>query len=196
MTVEHGGTLAPGNSIGSLFLQGGVVLESGSTLAVEIDDSGNDQVNSLGQLQLGGALEVSLLNALNPSLGNQFPILSTLVGPIDDDFEFFSLPLLGPGLTWSTSVVSTLDSQYILEVVAGTQLTADVDLDGDVDGRDFLLIQRYDPSLIAQWQSQYGSVAPLAAANYAVPEPATIILLLGTMAFVPLVRSGRCRDSD
>ena len=53
---------------------------------------------------------------------------------------------------------------------------ADIDGDGDVDGADFLEIQRTDPSRISAWQSSYGS-SSLAASTAAVPEPSTVLLL-------------------
>lgn len=51
----------------------------------------------------------------------------------------------------------------------------DFDGDGDVDGADFLGWQRTDPSQIAVWQSNYGTMSSVAA-NGAVPEPTSIVL--------------------
>ncbi|MGI9456879.1 MAG: hypothetical protein ACR2NU_09970, partial [Aeoliella sp.] len=42
----------------------------------------------------------------------------------------------------------------------------DTEPDGDVDGADFLFLQRNDPTLLAQWQLDYGSVASVVG----VPE--------------------------
>ena len=51
----------------------------------------------------------------------------------------------------------------------GTQLSdGDADGDGDTDGDDFLL-----------WQSQFSGILPNSGAVAAVPEPPSIILLLG-----------------
>ena len=60
----------------------------------------------------------------------------------------------------------------LIDVVAGG---TDTEPDGDVDGADFLGLQRDDPSLIPQWQTDYPS--PLSAAA-AVPEPGTVSLIL------------------
>ena len=59
----------------------------------------------------------------------------------------------------------------------------DVDLDDDldVDGTDFLLIQRTDSSLIPAWSDAYGSSLPLGTIGV-VPEPASLLLILSTMA--------------
>jgi hypothetical protein len=46
---------------------------------------------------------------------------------------------------------------------------SDADADGDSDGRDFLL-----------WQENFGfGVVPLTSANIAIPEPATLVLMVG-----------------
>jgi len=58
----------------------------------------------------------------------------------------------------------------------------DLDDDGDVDGADFLLIQRSDPSLIPAWVAAYGNGA-LSSATAAVPEPSAVTLLLPVMFF-------------
>lgn len=53
---------------------------------------------------------------------------------------------------------------------------ADIDDDGDVDGHDFLLIQRSAPNDIGLWQTQFGAILASAAAN-GVPEPGSAALL-------------------
>ena len=55
--------------------------------------------------------------------------------------------------------------------------TADFDRDGDVDGLDFLILQ-LNPSvgLLADWEANYGTVAPLSTSTTAVPEPNTVLL--------------------
>lgn len=62
-------------------------------------------------------------------------------------------------------------------------VSADFDLDGDVDGRDFLAWQRGEsPSPLsagdlALWQAEYGN-PQLNAATVAVPEPSSLLLVL------------------
>ena len=58
-----------------------------------------------------------------------------------------------------------------------TTSPVDLDGDGDVDGQDFLLIQRTDPALIPQWQLEFGSGGGALAAAAAVPEPGALGLL-------------------
>lgn len=72
-------------------------------------------------------------------------------------------------------------------------LPGDFDFDGIVDGNDFLAWQR-DPNLgsLSDWQANYGSGAPLSASSSAVPEPSTVVMMLG--AFFALgIFPARCR---
>lgn len=54
----------------------------------------------------------------------------------------------------------------------------DFDMDGDVDGHDFLTWQQ-DPGVgvLSEWEGNYG-FTPLAAASSAVPEPTALLLML------------------
>jgi hypothetical protein len=79
-----------------------------------------------------------------------------------------------------------------------TAQPGDFDVDGDVDGRDFLLWQRGgSPSPLsagdlADWRSNYGVGALVA--SVAVPEPTSAILLLACLAVVASSRAnGRYR---
>jgi|GEM_PF-5613647 len=52
--------------------------------------------------------------------------------------------------------------------------SADIDADDDVDGADFLALQRNDPGAIPAWQAQFSSLAPLRRPFFTtttVPEP-------------------------
>ena len=51
----------------------------------------------------------------------------------------------------------------------------DIDGDGDVDGADFLELQRTNPALIAAWEAAYPGA--LSAAS-SVPEPSTALMLV------------------
>lgn len=54
-TFINGGTLAPGNSIGTLNVAGDLRLTASSLYEVEVSPSGSDRVNVAGQADLGGA---------------------------------------------------------------------------------------------------------------------------------------------
>ncbi len=67
-------------------------------------------------------------------------------------------------------------------------LPGDFDGDNDVDGRDFLLWQR-NPSVgnLSDWQTNYGAGGPLTAVT-AVPEPATLLLLVSLGGLISVRR--------
>lgn len=75
------------------------------------------------------------------------------------------------------------DIIYVTDLVADQSPdTGDFDIDGDVDGADFLTWQRGEvssppsASQLAAWQFDYGSVTPAAASS--VPEPEGFVLLI------------------
>lgn len=71
-------------------------------------------------------------------------------------------------------------------VIPSTVFAGDFDTDGDVDGSDFLRLQREgvtsppDASDLAAWKADFGAVALVSAVSVAVPEPRAV--LLGVMA--------------
>ncbi len=67
----------------------------------------------------------------------------------------------------------------------------DLDGDGDIDGTDFLAIQRSDPTLIPQWQVNYGSAAVRGGNASSVPEPTSLWLCTGCLLiWVTTLRRG------
>jgi fibronectin-binding autotransporter adhesin len=174
--VTFNGTFSPGFSPAILSV-GNVALSPTSTLIMEIGGSspgsGYDQLLSLGTLAFDGTLQISLINGFNPSLGQSFHLFDSVA--LSGDFDAINLPSLGPGLGWNTSQLNTTG---VLSVSAG--LPGDFDLDGDVDGRDLLVWQR-NTSLgdLADWQANYGTEA--LSASFAVPEPASLVLVLSVL---------------
>lgn len=83
----------------------------------------------------------------------------------------------------SVSAANSGDAPSLATAIASylpgaTGTPGDADGDGDVDGADFLLLQRDNPAGIADWIASYPAAAPLAA-SAAVPEPSTAVLLIG-----------------
>ena len=154
-------------SVGSLETSGrievylsGISFEDYSRLSVD------------GVAMLGGQLLPSLIDGFRPQLDDVFTILtaSSVIG----EFDLFSTSLapLDPGLGWDI-IYNPTGVQLV--VVANT--SADADLDGDIDGADFLILQRTNPSLIADWQAQYGLGSPANSELATVPEPTTMWLV-------------------
>jgi hypothetical protein len=73
----------------------------------------------------------------------------------------------------------SLDGIYVVDVVPG-----DFDLDGDVDGSDFLLWQR-NPSVgsLADWKAHYATTAN-GSTTTIIPEPTTHALALAVLCLV------------
>lgn len=175
-----GGTLAPGASPGTLTINGNYSQDAGSTLAIEIAGtpaSGMfDLLDIAGTASLAGLLDVAFVGSPTLSIGDHFTVLtaSSVTGGS-------SLALTGSAAS-SFTLDATSGNSLVLEFIGGGMVDVDLDDDGDVDGRDFLLIQRTDPSLISEWQAQFGSLSPLGGNLLTVPEPSSwwlTVLLLG-----------------
>src|SRR5262249_32262959 len=80
VTVNSGGTLAPGASAG-IFHTGNASFGAGAHFAVELGGTsagvnGYDQLAVTGTVALGGAtLDLSLVNGFTPAIGNHFRII-------------------------------------------------------------------------------------------------------------------------
>jgi hypothetical protein len=124
---------------------------------------------TLGSTMLADQAELSLGKAFG--VGN----------PPELNFNY-----LEPGSTALTSGTVTVGT-----IVAGP---GDADGDGDVDGADFLLLQRTNPTQISQWQANFGTGVSLAAAS-AVPEPATWVMIIAT-GMVAMLLGRRNRSAN
>jgi hypothetical protein len=178
----------PGISAASMTMTvtGNLTLNVGSTLAIDIHSPGIlDLLDVSGHFSAAGALEVSLVaGAPELQLGERFKVLE--FGSSSGSFNSFNLPNLEPGLAWNvTNLLATGELEVVVNV--------DLDGDGDVDGRDFLLIQRLDPSLTTAWQELYGSTLVTSASAFAtsIPEP-TSWLTTFFFTSAALLRRGRC----
>ncbi|QAY86276.1 autotransporter serine protease [Pseudomonas arsenicoxydans] len=89
LTAKSGGTVAPGNSIGTLQVAGDVTFERGSTYAVELSPTRSDQIVAGGQAVIDGAtVSLSLENSptllttgeVKSLLGHQYNILQAAGG--------------------------------------------------------------------------------------------------------------------
>jgi len=79
-------------------------------------------------------------------------------------------------------VVDVGGTDFTQVSVASASLDGDFDMDGDVDGSDFLAWQRgfpgtFDASDLADWQTNYPLASPVASVT-AVPEPGSLALAL------------------
>lgn len=188
--VVIAGTDAPGFSPATV-LRGSVRYDG--TLEIEIGGNslGNfdrlEHILGAGVAELGGVLDVDLINGFLPSAGDTFEILTA--ASILGTFVVEDLPDLG-GLQWEVDYSAT---SVLLSVIS--PFTADFDLDGDVDAADLAQWQsdygtngNSDADADADtdgrdwlaWQQQFGSGVPLAASQ-TVPEPGSMGLLIAVV---------------
>ena len=81
--IVRGGTISPGNSIGTLTV-GDTMLQSGSTLQMELSLSGNDMLIVQGDLDLSN---VETLELSGPLVSNEFFSLIQVSGAINGTFD-------------------------------------------------------------------------------------------------------------
>ncbi|MNJ22818.1 Extracellular serine protease precursor [compost metagenome] len=77
LAASRGGTVAPGNSIGTLRVAGDVAFDSGSTYEVELSANSNDQIVADGRASLTGGT-VKLAMEHSPTLLDQQQVLSLI----------------------------------------------------------------------------------------------------------------------
>ena len=137
-----------------------------------------DQIHVNGLLELDGVLQISLINGFTPAAGQSFDVLdwTTLSGT----FSSFVLPSSG-GLTWDMSQLYTTG----VLTVASAGSAGDYNSNGTVDAADYVLWRKnpggFPADAYATWRSHFGQSPGSGAgaiANAAVPEPATLVLLI------------------
>ena len=214
-TVEFLGSLIPGSSPAEITFGGNVVLAGGATLAIELGGlakgSEFDALTISGEANIAGVLDVNLIDAFVPSIGNEFEIL-TADGGIQGEFDLVSLPAISPGLFWNVDYGATALTLSVVDFILGDMTgdglvnLADVsafiqalvnrpaydaqgyvtntDAAGDIDGSG-----TFDLGDTALFSGLFGG--PASASAQAVPEPTTlslaVVLLIGIA-----IRQRRC----
>ena len=197
----YSGSLTAMGGPESMTIEGDLDLAAGSIISFDIGQSGlNDSLNIDGSFSVadGTILEVLLdgdVSAASLAAGDSWDLLDFDVEGVAGtwDANDFLLPAgLGSGLSWDTSALLTTG---VLSIIS--DMDADFDGNGLVNGADFLIWQRnsggagtlatgdanndgvVNAADLAIWRDQYGTAA-LEASVAAVPEPGSI--LLATMA--------------
>jgi hypothetical protein len=196
--VQFMGTYAPGTgpasvTLGSAEYNGTLEIEIGG-LSAGVDYDQINQTLGSGQAQLGGTLNVSLLNNFTPQAGDVFDIL-TAVGGVSGSFSGTMLPALSGDLFWSI----IYGSNSIELTVAAPNLPGDFDGSGMVDTADYAVWRKGLGTIYSQddyivWQANFGqpngagSSLVRARSQLAVPEPAATILFLIALTATPFCR--------
>ena len=112
--------------------------------------------------------------------------LDETAGFYSDAWDYFSISTAGSS---DSDELDFVIDNFQVEVIGSNEpmSTTDTEPDGDIDGADFLELQRSNPTLISQWQTDYAS-GSLSAAT-AVPEPASVV----TLCFGGVLALGACR---
>ncbi|MCA9237423.1 MAG: hypothetical protein KDA44_18240 [Planctomycetales bacterium] len=121
--------------------------------------------------------------------------------PFGNDFLILGIDMITSAEENSGTLTSIEDTEFSFAyidfdappVAPGSNVAGDFDVDGDVDGDDFLAWQRgfgsqYDANDLADWQSNYGLGASAVGTAAAVPEPASITLCLLVLTGAALKR--------
>lgn len=200
--VNEGGRLVPGNTLagaspGSTIISGNYAQLPGSSLAIDIGGTAMtteyDFVDVANNATLGGDLELAVINGFTPDPTDTFTILNAdnLLGALTNVINGGRLSTIdGLGsFAVNYGIASAFNPDQI--VLSDFQFAddADRDNDGDVDGQDFLLIQRASPALISQWELEYGS-NNVQMLSLVAPEPST--WLLGVALIICCCACHRC----
>jgi hypothetical protein len=200
-TVFLEGDARPGFSPGVMSFGGDVNLGFFSRLTAELGGltAGTqfDQLAVAGNVTLGGTLDVLLINAFTPGIGDSFDILNW--GSLTGSFGAVNLPALDSGLQWDTSsllidgtlsVVSTLlagdlnadgfvgiDDLNIVLVNWNQNVTPGDLLSGDPTGEGFVGVDDLNIVLV-NWNN---GTPPGAGTNIPEPGTAAVLTLVGTV---------------
>jgi hypothetical protein len=181
-TAHFNGGLAPGASPANVSFEGSLALADTNTLFIEIGGttpgSQFDRLTIAGSAVLDGNLNLSLINGFTPIGGQQFTIL-TAGSIVNNGFV-----LTGSAASSFNLLVNS--TSVILQAIG---LPGDYNSNGVVDAADYVVWRKglgttYTQNDYDVWRAHFGQTAPGggsgagAIANAAVPEPATVLLLM------------------
>ena len=202
MTTNRLRRAVAGTVTGSFVASASSLIEATSTLKIEIEgntaDSGYDQLDSSGNVDLDGALDVVLLGGFDPSVGNSFDIV-VASGGVTGEFDTVSLPTLDQGEFWVLDYQSNTLALNIVDFILGDMdgnglvnladvpafiqalvdrpgydvqgFVTNTDAAGDIDGSG-----TFDLGDTGLFSGLFGG--PASASAQAVPEPGTLSLAL------------------
>jgi len=174
--------------VGTVNFVDGVSLAASSSLGIDLNGLLDfDAIIVGGDLSLAGSLDVDV-SGFSLTVGDSFDIID-VDGTLNGTFAGLADGAL-VGNFGGVDLFIDYDAGDGNDIALFTGVGVDVDLDndGDVDGADFLAIQRTNPGLVPDWELQYGNGIPLEAVSQAVPEPASGLLVFLAVGWWAAVR--------
>lgn len=197
-----GGRVKPGNSPGTLNVEGDLIVEDNTVLELEIGGlatEDHDVIHATGAVEIAGNVLLQFVNGFAPSIGEQFALIT---GTTLDVAPNVFARNLAPGWQYDVEqaegswlVTSLSDAVYVLP--------GDYNQDGNVDAADYTVwrdaVGQVGLGLVADgdysgvvdegdydvWKSNFGAGnnagAAAGAADFAVPEPSAGVFILATM---------------
>jgi hypothetical protein len=200
VTFNNTGTLAIDS--GKLYVIGPNVLNLMPTGTLTFKLSGLTSQVDFGtietthSLSAGGTLEITLGTGFTPELGDSFDLIDWCSScNVDGSFSTLSLPPLASGLKWDLSQLYTTGTLAI-----GVGIPGDFNQNSVVDTPDYVVWRKYLGTTYAEsdygiWRAHFGQAGNSSGAELsaAVPEPATLGLLMLVVACRCLARSRAAR---
>jgi autotransporter-associated beta strand protein len=189
--VNNSGMVKPGDSIGTLHLNGNYTQVSRGQLLIELASAAShDELMVAGNATIAGALSISLVGGFVPQYNDNFEVM-TAAGFGGTKFEFRSFPSLPSGLTWKVSYGATA-------VTLSVVLEGDYNFDGAVDAADYVVWRKGNGTIYTQadytiWRLRFGNVAPTGAGTSLTSVPEPTIQLMVCMGGVIGLMWGRLR---
>jgi hypothetical protein len=200
---QSGGVVAPGNSVGTLRVDGSFTQTANSTLAIELGGLAAGQFDVLaasGTASLNGILVVSLVNAFTPNIGDSFTVLTAAGGIVDNGLVLggpngaaFYLNIVGNNLVLNAGLQGDFNHNGAVDAadyaVWRDTFGSNIDLRADGNGNHTI-----DDGDYAAWKANFGRTMPSgssATLPSAVPEPTGIVLVALAALAGAVVRSRR-----
>jgi hypothetical protein len=179
---NRGGTVAPGNGIGSLNIAGRFASGPAATTAFELGGTGlgqYDQISVDGDVAISGTLSISLTGGFAPAVGNSFNLITIPVSSIGNLAGKYKQVLAPDGYNWRVNYTNTN-----IQLIVGNP--GDFNNDGNVTAADYVVWRKtgLGPLNYDAWRTHFGAnYGSGAAAGATVPEPACCVLLIAAGFF-------------
>ncbi len=190
--------LAPSTST----LIGDLDMAGSNSFFIELGDPKYSRLEIAGDAAVAGLISIGLSQDYNPEIGDSFEIMFA-----DDGVAGTFSSVAAPFINGFSFTVGYLPNAVVINVEAGGVFNADFDMNGQIDGNDFLIWQRglgittgatlgdgdanadgmVNADDLAVWRFQTGQ-GPSRPAFSAVPEPASLALLLAAAVLLPMAR--------